>query len=111
MFAQLPEAARKRYGWKPRQDVNSAVQLACASCHVLDSDESRATSGIVGSWPIGSAGAYMLPVSYASNCRDCHPLTFDPKLPESEVRHRVQPPSVLDHSPITVTVPSPPFAL
>ena len=86
-FAQLPETARKRYGWKQRQDVNSAVQLACASCHVLDSKESRATSGIARSWPIGSAGAYMLPVSYARNCRDCHPLAFDPKLPEFEVRH------------------------
>jgi hypothetical protein len=95
-FAQLPEAARKRYGWKQHQDVNSAVQLACASCHLLDSEEFRATSGLAGSWPIGSAGAYMLPVSYANNCRDCHPLPFDPKLPEREVRHGVQPPGVLD---------------
>ena len=29
----------------------------------------------------------MLPVTYESHCRSCHPLKFDPRSPNGEMRH------------------------
>ena len=49
-------------------------QLVCASCHRPD-----------------ESGRRMEPVSYDNNCRSCHPLTFDPNLPDRVARHGTQP--------------------
>jgi hypothetical protein len=36
----------------------------------------------------------MLPVTYEPHCKACHPLTFDPKLPDVQVPHLLQPAQV-----------------
>jgi hypothetical protein len=37
----------------------------------------------------------MLPVSYESHCRSCHPLKFDPRFPNGEMRHGLTPRELL----------------
>ncbi len=76
-------AERERYrGAGPDDD---RVQLDCASCHQLDRD---------GRKPARSAGANLLPVSYADHCKTCHPLGFDDSQPHLNVPHRMQPPEL-----------------
>jgi hypothetical protein len=106
------EAAAARYT-KPGQDVNSPVQLACASCHKLDPgtgtpefDQLKAalnkfnepTKSLL---PPRQPGAYFLPINFEESCRACHPLhapagtvaSGDAKfvVPGFDVPHRRQP--------------------
>jgi hypothetical protein len=70
-------AVRGRYHEGP-----DGVQLNCASCHVLGG---------------GDLFAYMAPIAYETNCRACHPLTFDPQLPALTIPHGLQPQEVTDY--------------
>jgi hypothetical protein len=67
---------RDRYR-KPQQPDTGLVQLDCASCHQLDGD-----------------GHYFQPINYDNQCRACHPLTFDARLPGVSIPHRLQPAEV-----------------
>ena len=49
---------------------NGRTTLTCADCHQFDVDKQR-----------------LLRVRYEKDCRSCHTLEFDPKLPEREVPH------------------------
>ncbi|MBL8795263.1 MAG: hypothetical protein JNM56_15260 [Planctomycetia bacterium] len=53
------------------------VQLDCASCHQLD-----------------AKGEYFLPITYDNQCKACHPLTFDERLPNVSIPHGLQPAAV-----------------
>jgi hypothetical protein len=89
----LSDVDRKRFGWKPQEAVDGPVQLDCAACHELDSEEAgapaieRTRKGILPR----SSGAYMLPITYESHCRSCHPLKFDPRFLAGEMRHGLAP--------------------
>lgn len=67
-----------------KQADQDLVQLDCASCHQLDGrpGEPRAD------------GEYFLPINYEQQCRACHPLTFDERLPGLTIPHRLQPAEV-----------------
>jgi hypothetical protein len=97
-YAQLSDADRKRYGWKPGEDLGTPVQLDCTACHRLDGEEAaemqiaRTRQSVL---PRNS-GAYMLPVIYESHCRSCHPLKFDPRFPTGEMRHGLTPRELLE---------------
>jgi len=97
-FAEVDPAYRARYGWTLQQGLETSVQLECAACHQLDGDEyaqglARNVAGVV---PVRTPGAYMLPVTYENDCRGCHPLPFDPNLPDRHVRHGLSPRVVVD---------------
>jgi len=78
----IPVASeRPRHGKSPADPV----RLDCASCHLLDADSQATTA------PSRGPGDYYRPVNYQNQCRACHPLTFDPKTPELEAPHGVQP--------------------
>jgi hypothetical protein len=67
-----PDELYKQYSqaeWQKDRRPTAPVELACVSCHQLDTDSK-------GSEP-RSDGAYFQPVAYDSSCRACHPLTFD----------------------------------
>jgi predicted CXXCH cytochrome family protein len=96
-FAQLSASDRTRYGWKDHQPLNGTIQLDCASCHRSDASErsqSRDRRGANTGEP-RSPGAYMLPIVYENHCAACHPLHFDAKLPEAQVRHGTRAQDVL----------------
>jgi hypothetical protein len=100
-FARLPESERSRYGLSSNGDLSAPVRLDCRSCHVLDEAESEATkrgerASVVGTTPLRSEGAYMLPISSAVHCQACHPLHFEPREPLRQVRHGQQPLQVLE---------------
>lgn len=81
-YAQLAPEDRVRYGGKAQMtaaELAEPVRLECASCHRLDADGSR-----------------MLPLSYENDCRSCHPLGYDPRLPERVAPHGVQPSAVVE---------------
>ena len=46
------------------------ITLTCTSCHTLSPDLKT-----------------IIPITFEKNCRSCHPLTFDDRLPESQVPH------------------------
>jgi hypothetical protein len=94
-YAQLSDADRKRYGWKPEIDLGAPVQLDCAACHRLDGEEAAETPITHQSILPRNSGAYMLPVIYESHCRSCHPLKFDPRFPNGEMRHGFTPRELL----------------
>ncbi len=64
------KAAYDRFKQKGQSD-NDLVQLDCTSCHVPQSGGHGASA---------SAGRYMQPIQYETNCRACHPLTFDDRV-------------------------------
>jgi Cytochrome c7 and related cytochrome c len=74
----------------------STVELGCASCHQLDSNDFPPNRDAVRNLPqtllnnARGTGAYMLPITYENQCQACHPLTFDHKT----LRHRMQPKEV-----------------
>jgi len=97
-FADVDPGYRARYGWTPRQGLETPVQLECAACHQLDGDEyaqglARNVAGVV---PVRTPGAYMLPVTYENDCRACHPLPFEPSRPGRQIRHGLSPREVVD---------------
>ena len=87
--AQFPAQDRDRYGWKGSHREDHPVQLACALCHQPDrEDDARAFDSRAGSAGAPRAsGAYMLPIVYENHCAGCHPLQYDAKLPERQMRH------------------------
>lgn len=74
----------KRYETAGRA-TSDPVALTCASCHQLDTADSR------------NDGAYYLPVSFEQHCKACHPVRAPAAtsggvvLSEFPVPHRVQP--------------------
>jgi hypothetical protein len=105
-------AAVARYtDYKPGGDENAKVQLACASCHTLDSNigsdsfnrqkdtlaKGDPTRALL---PPRADGAYFLPTNFEAHCRSCHPLAAnegsftkgDAKLilPRFDLPHRKQ---------------------
>jgi hypothetical protein len=77
---------------KGREDKDF-VQLECSSCHQLDSTDAPKTSRALELMPRAS-GEYMMPVNYDQHCKACHPLTFDPALPDVQIPHHLQPEDV-----------------
>jgi hypothetical protein len=100
-IADPAERERYRAAQPPEQRSDSSpVTLNCASCHVLDSGDSKADRGLLTGLPAGAllppraAGAYMLPITYDNQCKACHPLTVEKgngKTPALAVPHRLQP--------------------
>ena len=91
-------AERARYAKSP--DLKSPVQLDCASCHVLDSQEVKGSPnpGVAStSLPSRSAGQYFLPATFEHSCRACHTLTVLNGKAPLEVPHGVQPAEVVSY--------------
>jgi predicted CXXCH cytochrome family protein len=99
-------AERERYRRQqsdPKAPKSTPVQLQCASCHVTDAADlglaRRDLNGLPAAAVLPSRrnGDYMLPISYESNCKACHPLSFERKNPNDSrsgavtVRHGLQP--------------------
>jgi hypothetical protein len=97
---------RERYRARQEDKAdNAAVKLDCASCHQLDSgdfglDKSRqpfAGLPVDAVLPKRAAGAQMLPITYANQCKACHPLNIEVKPAGDQAArwrdlpHRVQP--------------------
>jgi hypothetical protein len=76
-LARLPESQRARYA-PAGSTPDSSVTLKCADCHAPD-----------------ASGASMRPVSYETHCAACHPLTFDPALPDRQVTHGLNPAEIV----------------
>ncbi|GIW86475.1 MAG: hypothetical protein KatS3mg108_0799 [Isosphaeraceae bacterium] len=57
---------------------DSPITLSCSACHEPD-----------------DRGALMKPVAYEQHCAGCHPLGFDPGLPERQVTHGRTPAEVV----------------
>ena len=74
------------------QKDDSPVELNCASCHRLDMTDLKQKDAS----SRGASGAYMLPVTYENDCRGCHPLSFDAKMPAVQIPHHLQPEAVRD---------------
>ncbi len=85
---------RKRYmlaqGTTNPKDL---VKLECFSCHQLDTTDAPKAGPKQELLPRAS-GEYMLPVSYDQHCKACHPLTFNPSLPDVQIPHHLQPDDV-----------------
>lgn len=85
--------------WQKDKGDSAAVQLDCASCHVLDSADNRLSSKpqtlTNGDLPPRAAGKYYLPTNYELHCKACHPLTFDPNVKDGNkivsIPHGLQP--------------------
>jgi hypothetical protein len=97
-LAQLHGTQRARYGKTAGGDLKTPVQLECASCHQLDGEEyargwERPMTSLV---PPRTAGDFMLPVTYENHCRACHPLQFDPRIPDGPIRHGLSAREVVD---------------
>jgi hypothetical protein len=92
-YGNLPATDRARYGGAKSRDLKSPVQLECRACHQLDGEEyARGYEPFPARMvPPRTPGAVMLPVTYESHCRACHPLHFDKNLPGQSVRHGVSP--------------------
>ncbi|MGL6096225.1 MAG: hypothetical protein ACRC7O_10570, partial [Fimbriiglobus sp.] len=114
-FADIPDAAdRTRYmALLGETDPNAPVKLNCAACHRLDPARPDGAAGKLTAaeefsrdtrltllglpkdaiQPARPAGAVFLPVVFESDCRACHPLTFDESagLRDRHAPHRVQP--------------------
>ena len=64
------EDLQKKPGVSGIAKVKDGAQLSCSFCH--QSDE---------------RGQYLMPISYARHCADCHPLDFDGRFPDQVVPH------------------------
>lgn len=87
-LAKLAESDRAAYR-SNAVGKSGEIRLECASCHRLQSLSSTAAPG---------SGAYFRPISFAKDCRACHPTTVAPRGRETaaesdpfEVPHGVQP--------------------
>jgi hypothetical protein len=90
--SDIPLAA-ERARYQKTADPKEAVQLDCASCHVLDSSDRKVSANpAVASvaLPSRSSGAYFLPATFESSCRACHTLTVLAGNAPVEVPHGVQ---------------------
>lgn len=92
--------ARGRYRRSDQPD-SDFVQLDCGACHQVDSADfglppSRMLlAGLTNSREVRAA---MRPITYENQCKACHVLTFDPRLPpERAVPHRLQPNELDDY--------------
>jgi hypothetical protein len=99
----LREYYRNQPWQKDHTDNKDAVILDCFSCHRLDKGDfagkGRPHDVNAAAMPTRAAGAYVLPVSYETSCKACHPLTFDPNLKGKDgapvsVPHHLQPAEV-----------------
>ena len=94
---QIPIVA-ERARYQGKGSPADPVRLECGSCHQLDSTEVPSSPNpAVGAsaLPARSAGRYYLPMTFEVQCRACHSLSFDPRTPELEVPHGVQPDQVV----------------
>jgi hypothetical protein len=82
-LADLPADERPRYRNRGSRD-SDPVQLRCDSCHRPE--------GVRGAGPGRDRGPLMSTARYATECKACHPLTFDLDLPAA--RHPLQPAEV-----------------
>ena len=82
-IGDLTEGDRERYR-RPGQGNRDVIQLDCASCHRFDGDDLSAERG----------GRSPTPITYANECRACHPLDYDPDRPALSMRHGLQPAEV-----------------
>jgi predicted CXXCH cytochrome family protein len=95
-FASLDAPDRARYGWTLGRD-SEPIQLQCDSCHRLDQSDALPASRIAGdSAGPRSAGDSMQPITYENDCRACHPLPFDPKDSQRQLRHGLKPQELVD---------------
>ena len=96
---QIPvEAERARYQGANGKPTD-AVQLKCASCHVFDAADLKASINPAVSpvlLPARNIGRYFLPVTYEASCRACHVLSFDPMEKKLEAPHGLQPDQVVE---------------
>ncbi len=82
-IGDLAEGDRERYR-RSGQGDGDAIQLDCASCHRFDGGDLSA----------GRGGSSPTPITYANQCRACHPLGYDPDRPALSMRHGLQPAEV-----------------
>ncbi|MFO0852148.1 MAG: hypothetical protein U0871_26825 [Gemmataceae bacterium] len=108
-FADIGTADRERYmALLGAASPQSPVELTCAACHQLDAARTDGAPGpkskverfaeltrpaLAGLpaeplQPVRAAGATFLPVNFEAHCQACHPLTFDPALPDRSAPHR-----------------------
>jgi hypothetical protein len=79
---------------------STEANLDCSSCHHLDAGDAtvkRAQLTDVPSaavLPARTGGAYYLPINYETDCRSCHPLTFEKESKGQSLPHRLQPAQV-----------------
>ena len=99
-LAALDPADKERYRTAGQKDAD-LITLDCASCHVADAADLKMAanadlSGLprAALLPAQASGAEMLPISYELQCKACHPLTFDARLPKLVAPHRAQPPEI-----------------
>ncbi len=100
---QLSGAGRERYA--NGRKLDEGVQLECISCHRLESGSRAPSSSPEGSLaalanPLPGTGAYMRPISYQTDCAECHtltvPMTQGDGTSTRVVQHRLQPPALHD---------------
>jgi len=98
-FAQVAAKDRARYGWGAGQSLDRSVLLGCADCHQLDGADQLLAVGVAKRAANRvlprSSGATMLPITYDRHCAACHPLAFDPKVPDLKVPHGQAPADVI----------------
>lgn len=81
------DADRARYReWTQGDGV---LQLDCNACHRLEAREFQSANP---TGPVHGVGRSMVPITYANQCRACHPLDYDPSFPP--VPHGLQPAEV-----------------
>jgi hypothetical protein len=97
-FECLEPTDRARYGGSPDYGIKEPIQLACSSCHQLDSEVySRGLDRrLASSVPPRTSGDVMLPVTYENHCRACHPLKFEPRESGRQVGHGLEPRRIVD---------------
>ncbi len=88
----LRERYRKQQPADKRKD-DDLVELTCASCHQLDASDAP-KPGPGHNVPPRMGGEYVLAANYDQHCKACHPLTFNPGLPGTEIPHHLQPEDV-----------------
>ena len=78
--------------------MQADLKLDCGSCHHLDAGDAVVKRGQLTDLPAAAVlparatGANFLPINYETDCKSCHPLTFEPK--GQSLPHRLQPTQV-----------------
>src|SRR5262249_10259064 len=93
-----PPAEQKQLGLKSEHDLKTPVHLDCGACHQLDGvdyGKNRDSSSWKDLAP-RTSGALMLPISFQDHCAACHPLHFDSKVTDRQVRHGQSPARVVE---------------
>jgi hypothetical protein len=92
----IPEPYRERYmAMQGAKNIEEAVRLDCASCHVLDAGD-FAKTGLPEARQ-HSDGAYFLPITYENHCQGCHALealSVKGEAAKITVPHRLQAPAL-----------------